>query len=168
MTPVQAAPEPLDLNIEKLAVAHRPDYDADVLQPIITAREAAREAAEKERVQQQRLLEQNRVESRSVVQAAQASVSCLEAARATWPPELLNGASMVIQRESGGRTDATGHINADGSQDFGCFQINNKAHPAFFAAHDWSDPYQNARYGYQIYRGRGWASWYAVKGLLWQ
>lgn len=161
-----AVPAPLDLNIEKLVAAQpKQDFDSGVLQPLILAQKATQRAAEERKEQQQRQLEQ-REESQRVVQAAQASVSCVEAARATWPPELMSGATLVIERESGGRTDAT-HANADGSTDFGCFQINNYAHPAFFATHDWRDPYQNAAYAYQIYLGRhNFSAWYAVKGLL--
>lgn len=55
-------------------------------------------------------------------------------------------------------------LNYDGSRDYGCFQINNKAHAGFFAAQDWSDPDQNAGYAYShIFVGRGnFSAWYAV------
>lgn len=66
------------------------------------------------------------------------------------------------------RPDAVGAVNNDGSRDFGCFQINNRWHPQFFAEGDWRDPYHNARYALKIYNGRGnWSAWYAVRGILW-
>lgn len=122
----------------------------------------------------QRQLEQ--MESERVVQAAQASGDCYEAMKTIWPQALWANASIVMQRESSatsnkiGPTLPDGNIghNADGSQDFGCFQINNFAHAGFFAAHNWADPYQNAAYAYTIYAARGnWSAWYAVRGILW-
>lgn len=56
----------------------------------------------------------------------------------------------------------------NGSQDFGCMQINNKYHPKFFATKNWSNPDHNVSYGYEIYKSRkGWSAWYAVKNILW-
>lgn len=67
------------------------------------------------------------------------------------------------------KPDAVGAINYNGSRDYGCFQINDKAHPAFFASSDWRDPIANAHYAYKIYKGRGnWTAWYAVQGILWR
>lgn len=66
------------------------------------------------------------------------------------------------------RSDAIGAVNSNGSQDFGCFQINNHAHPQFFANGDWRDPTYNAQYALRLYNERGnWTAWYAVRGLLW-
>lgn len=68
---------------------------------------------------------------------------------------------------------AVGAVNNNGSVDYGCFQINNAAHPAFFNTEDWSNPFSNATYAYQIYKDRksidgvGWTAWYAVDGILW-
>lgn len=63
-------------------------------------------------------------------------------------------------------------LNYDGSRDYGCLQINDKAHAAFIQSGKWSDPAENAAYGYTIYRQRlavdgiGWTAWYAVAGVL--
>ncbi len=104
------------------------------------------------------------------------SGTCRDAIAREWPAELQSGAIVVMTHENG-REDPTavGRINPDtvGSQDFGCFQINNHWHYKFFEANDWRDPYANARYAYQIYRerqavnGNGWTAWYAVRGILW-
>ncbi len=94
--------------------------------------------------------------------------TCEEAIIAVWPANLQAGARIVAQKESGMRSDAVGAVNYDGSQDYGCFQINNFAHPAFFAGGNWSDPTYNAQYALAIYNGRGnWTAWYAVRGILW-
>lgn len=56
-----------------------------------------------------------------------------------------------------------GGLNYDGSRDYGCFQLNDKAHPGFFGTQDWRNPEANARYAYSIYKGRGnFSAWYAV------
>lgn len=124
------------------------------------------------------------MESRSVVKAAQVSGDCYAAVKATWPQHLWAGAITVIEKESGATSNKIGPLlpdgsighNADGSQDFGCFQINNFAHPNFFNTQNWSDPFQNAAYAYRIYLERerlpqyyknGWTAWYAVEGILW-
>jgi hypothetical protein len=70
---------------------------------------------------------------------------------------------------------AKGAVNPDaqGSQDFGCFQINNYWHPDYFSGGDWTDPVWAAKYALGIYQGRlardgvGWTAWYAVEGILW-
>lgn len=94
--------------------------------------------------------------------------SCESAIAQVWPAELQSGAKLVAEKESSLRADSIGGVNQDGSQDFGCFQINNHAHPQFFANGDWSDPVYNAEYALKIYNGRGnWTAWYAVQGILW-
>lgn len=167
-----AVPE-LHLNVEKLIPEpHRANYQREVLEPLHQAQKAAQKAAE-ERLEQQRQLEQEKAVE-AVVRPVQVS-DCYVAMQATWPQELWAGASIVIQRESGGVSNKIGPeirpgvpgYNSDGSQDFGCFQINNFAHHGFFQSHDWSDAYQNAAYAYQIYLGRhNWSAWYAVYGIL--
>lgn len=63
---------------------------------------------------------------------------------------------------------AVGAENDDGSRDYGCFQINDKAHPEFFQSSTWQDPIANAQEAYKIYAGReNWSAWYAVKNILW-
>jgi hypothetical protein len=52
-----------------------------------------------------------------------------------------------MSQENGRETaNRIGTINSDGSQDFGCFVVNNEAHPEFFASQNWSDPVSNSRY----------------------
>ncbi len=94
--------------------------------------------------------------------------SCEDAIAKIWPAELQDGAKLVALKESSMRTDAIGTVNSDGSQDFGCFQINNRYHPHFFASGDWRDPMHNAQYALRLYQERGnWSAWYAVRGILW-
>jgi hypothetical protein len=102
--------------------------------------------------------------------------SCEEAIAAVWPANLQSGARLVAQKESSLKADQVGPLrsdgsvgyNYDGSRDYGCFQINDKAHPHFFSGGDWSDPHQNAQYALRIYQERGnWTAWYAVEGILW-
>jgi len=94
--------------------------------------------------------------------------SCEEAIAAVWPASLQAGARLVALKESSLIADRIGSVNHDGSQDFGCFQINNFAHPQFFANGDWRDPTYNAQYALRLYQERGnWTAWYAVRGILW-
>ena len=94
--------------------------------------------------------------------------SCEDAIAKVWPAALQDGARLVALKESSMRTDAIGTANSDGSQDFGCFQINNRYHPQFFASGDWRDPVHNAQYALRLYQERGnWSAWYAVRGILW-
>ncbi len=95
--------------------------------------------------------------------------ACRAAIARHWPKELHEQAFTALNRENGLETpNRKGSVNSDGSQDFGCMQINNKAHPEFFATQDWSNADHNASYGFQIYKSRGnWSAWYAVKGILW-
>lgn len=96
------------------------------------------------------------------------SNDCQAAMRRHWPAALWDEATITMTRESGQRSTAEGAVNFDGSRDYGCFQINNKAHAAFFAAHDWRDANANAAYGYQVYKDAGsWRPWFAVRGVLW-
>jgi len=56
-----------------------------------------------------------------------------------------------------------GGINFDGSRDYGCMMINDKAHAAFISSGQWSDPDKNAAYAYQIFLARNnFSAWYAV------
>lgn len=102
--------------------------------------------------------------------------SCEEAIANVWPAALQSGARLVSTKESSMISDRIGPLKADGtvgfnydgSRDYGCFQINDKAHPAFFANGDWRDPTYNAQYALQLYNERGnWTAWYAVRGILW-
>ena len=94
--------------------------------------------------------------------------SCEDAIAKVWPAELQSGARLVALKESSLIADRIGSMNSDGSQDFGCFQINNRYHPQFFANGDWRDPTYNAQYALRLYQERGnWTAWYAVRGILW-
>lgn len=94
--------------------------------------------------------------------------NCEEAIEQVWPASLQADARLVALKESSLQADSIGTVNPNGSQDFGCFQINNYAHPDFFADGDWRNPTYNAQYALQIYNSRGnWTAWYAVRGILW-
>ena len=102
--------------------------------------------------------------------------SCEDAIAKIWPAELQDVARLVSLKESSLISDRIGPLKAngtvgynyDGSRDYGCFQINDKAHPQFFANGDWRDPYYNAQYALRLYQERGnWTAWYAVRGILW-
>ena len=59
--------------------------------------------------------------------------------------------------------DRKSKINSDGSYDYGCFQVNNLAHPGFFKTQNWANATQNAAYAYTIYKNRNnFSAWYAV------
>lgn len=105
-----------------------------------------------------------------------APVTCEQAIRQVWPPNLQEGAIIVSQHENRLQDPAAiGAVNPDsyGSRDYGCFQINDHWHPAYFAEGDWKDPVWAATYALKIYEGRqrtngnGWTAWYAVQGVLW-
>jgi hypothetical protein len=105
-----------------------------------------------------------------------ASVTCEQAIRQVWPTHLQDGAIIVSQHENR-RQDpaAVGAVNKDaaGSIDYGCFQINDHWHPAYFTDGNWQDPVWAAQYALRIYQerqainGNGWTAWYAVQGILW-
>jgi Lysozyme like domain len=69
-----------------------------------------------------------------------------------------------MSQENGRETaDRVGTINSDGSQDFGCFMVNDQAHPEFFATQNRANPVANSRYAYSIFLARrDWSAWYAV------
>jgi hypothetical protein len=96
--------------------------------------------------------------------APAAQSSCRQAIAQTWPANLHGLAVLTMSKENGREDPARVSVaNSDGSQDFGCFQINNSSHPTMLP-NRWSDPVQNAAYAYQhIFASRGnWSAWYAV------
>lgn len=96
------------------------------------------------------------------------ATDCYSAVERYFPSSLWASAKIVVSKESGGRSGVVGATNYDGSNDYGCFQINNKAHANWFATHNWQDANQQAEYAYRLYSERGnWTAWYAVKGILW-
>lgn len=146
------------------------------------ADEAEKLKQENERLNKELISKRERKAEEARIAAAQAAVSvqpaatssggsCRAAIAQTWPAHLQSGAITVMTHENRSEDpNAAGKINNDEhrSQDFGCFQINNYWHKAFFANNDWRDPVANARYAYSIYQGRGnWTAWYAVQGILW-
>lgn len=110
------------------------------------------------------------------VKSPNTGITCDQAIDQVFPVALREGAKIVRTYENrSGDPNAIGSVNGDGSRDYGCFQINNRWHPQFFATKDWSNPLHSAEYALQIYNGRannpnyknGWTSWYAVEGILW-
>ena len=101
--------------------------------------------------------------------AAPKQLTCRDGIAEAFPPELQEQAIIVMTHENRSEaTGAVGALNNDGSRDYGCFQINNFAHPEFFQSSNWQDPVQNAQEAYKIYAGRGnWTAWYSVQGILW-
>lgn len=101
--------------------------------------------------------------------------TCRSAIRQVWPADLQESAIIVMTHENRQENpEAVGSLNPDGvSQDFGCFQINNLYHVAYFFDGDWRDPVWAAQYALRIYlnrqkfEGNGWRAWYAVRGILW-
>lgn len=69
----------------------------------------------------------------------------------------------VALAESGGRPDAT-HRNSNGSTDYGLWQINS-VHKEILSAGTWSNPTDNARMAYQVWKNAGgkWTPWTTYK-----
>lgn len=133
------------------------------------------QAKAKRKAEEAQIAAANAEKQKAAVSVSQAAPSgggsCRDAIRQTWPAHLQEGAIIVMTHENRSENPAAvGAVNNDGhgSQDFGCFQINNYWHKGFFASNDWRDPVANARYAYTIYQGRGnFTAWYAVQGILW-
>lgn len=115
------------------------------------------------------------IEEPPSTQASQPT-TCREAIDAVWPTALREGAKIVLVHENRSENIAAeGVVNKDeyASKDWGCFQINDHWHPAYFSQGDWRDPVWAAQYALKIYEGRqasegnGWRAWYAVQGVLW-
>ena len=115
------------------------------------------------------------IEEPPSTQASQPT-TCREAIDAVWPTALREGAKIVLVHENRSENIAAeGVVNKDeyASKDWGCFQINDHWHPAYFSQGDWRDPVWAAQYALKIYEGRqasegnGWRAWYAVRGILW-
>lgn len=107
-------------------------------------------------------------------QALARQITCREAIEQVFPLALRDSAKIVLVNENRNEDpNAIGGMNGDGSQDFGCMQINNSAHPKFFATQNWQDPIANVTIALEIYNGRqaqtgnGWEAWYSVEGVLW-
>lgn len=50
------------------------------------------------------------------------------------------------------------HKNADGSTDYGLWQINS-SHANEFDMHDWANPQSNANMAYKVFKMQGWKAW---------
>lgn len=74
----------------------------------------------------------------------------------------LTIAVAVAFGESGGVPTAVNH-NTDSkkSTDFGLWQINDYWNPDILRMGSWSNPADNARMAYAIYKRQGWKAWYA-------
>lgn len=73
-------------------------------------------------------------------------------------------ATAIAFGESGGNPQSVNH-NTDKhrSTDFGLWQINDYWNPEILASGSWSNPADNARMAYAIYKQQGWGAWYAYK-----
>lgn len=64
----------------------------------------------------------------------------------------------VSLAESGGKTDAIGGPNSDGTYDYGLWQINS-VHSDLLSSGRWDLPTDNARMAYSVWRASGWHAW---------
>lgn len=162
----------------------------DAIQRAEAAEDAKTDKAKKlkQKAQQQRELRREVQELKEQLQAKRKSnavhaaaptqessnTSCAQAVKQTWPSSLQQSALVVLNHENR-QHDPTAisavnhHPDGSTSQDFGCFQINNKYHSSFFANNNWRDPVASANYAFNsIYKPRGdFTAWYAVQGILW-
>jgi hypothetical protein len=67
----------------------------------------------------------------------------------------------IALAESGGQTDATNRNN-DGSTDYGLWQINS-VHADLLRSGTWSNPADNARMAFAVYKSSGWTAWTVYK-----
>lgn len=74
----------------------------------------------------------------------------------------LTIAVAVAYGESGGKPNAVNH-NTDSkkSTDFGLWQINDYWNADILRMGSWSNPADNARMAYAVYKRQGWKAWYA-------
>lgn len=76
----------------------------------------------------------------------------------------LTLAVAVAYAESGGIADNVNH-NSDQfrSTDFGLWQINDHYWGDLLKTGSWSNPADNARMAYTVYKAQGWDAWYAYQ-----
>lgn len=88
-----------------------------------------------------------------------AQLAASAAAAAGFPAEQLPTAVAIAGAESGYDPTAT-HLNADGSTDYGLWQING-VHADLLTQGDWRDPAANARMAFAVWSaaGRSWTPW---------
>lgn len=80
--------------------------------------------------------------------------------RAGWRGDDITIAVAVARAESGWNPKAVNNKNANGSVDYGLFQINT-VHEAILASGNWADPEDNAKMAFQVWTdaGRKWGPW---------
>lgn len=67
-------------------------------------------------------------------------------------------AAAIAYAESGGKLDAVGGPNSDGSEDLGLWQINS-IHTQYKREWLLNDAEYNAKAAYEIYKSQGWKAW---------
>lgn len=137
--------------------------DADV--KAVIEQERQRQLAEQARIQaeiQARLLAAGSHET-NILTAEQIAVV---AQKAGFTGQNLVIAVAVALAESAGNASAHGDVAIGGS--FGLWQVYCMAHPHLIPPENpdsvaWYDPYQNARWAYEISRGSNWRPWSTYK-----
>lgn len=149
--------------------AHQKQVEAQTAQKLAREAEAKKLAQVQVEAKKPVAEPEKEPEPSSVKPAVTSNVTCRQAIDQVFPAHLRSGAIVVLQHENRKEDpNAIGKMNKNGSRDYGCFQINDKAHKAFFASKNWRDPVHNAQQALAIYNGRGnWTAWYAVRGILW-
>lgn len=79
-------------------------------------------------------------------------------------PEAVDNMLAVMEKESGGNTQARKNDEVEDSQ--GILQINRRAHPDLAAKYDLTDPVQNARAAREIYDTQGYGAWFNASKQL--
>jgi peptidoglycan hydrolase CwlO-like protein len=147
----------------------------------IIEQERQRQLAEQARLQQE--LQARLLTAQQAALAAQGQIHprasnvltpeqiALVAQRAGFTGQNLIMAVAVALAESGGDASAVGDVTIGGS--FGLWQVYCVAHPNLIPPSDpdsvaWYDPYQNARWAYQISGGSNWYPWSTYKNGRYQ
>jgi hypothetical protein len=83
------------------------------------------------------------------------------AKEAGFPSSQIAIAVAVALAESGGRPDNVSLPNKDGSKDYGLWQINNHAHSDLMSQYNWSNPHDNAKMAFSVWKaaGNSWKPW---------
>src|SRR6266576_2522229 len=76
-------------------------------------------------------------------------------------PEIATAVAVALA-ESGGRETATNTANANGSTDYGLWQINS-IHTDDLKIGDWRNPADNAKMAFRVWTRQGWNGWNAYK-----
>lgn len=81
-----------------------------------------------------------------------------------FPADQINNALLTMQKESGCRPTAVSPTNDHGLMQINCTYHCSKVGGNVNALYD---PETNVKLAADIYAGRGWTAWYAVRGILW-